>query len=238
MTARTCETVGCEAPHYCRGMCKPCYRRDYYRRNKERESANFRAYREANAEAEKARWAKYAEERWGEERREREAARRAAIESPVKTCTKCDTEKPKDDFHADPRRTDGLHSWCKACFAAHQREAEARNPRQRSPEHRAKGAERLRQWRKDNPERARMVAREAAGRRRAPAGVKVDYDRILERDGMVCHICGDDIADRSDLHFDHVIPLSKGGPHVESNIRPSHAGCNMRKRARILESVR
>lgn len=234
MTARPCETTGCDAPHYSRGMCKPHYRADYYRRNKERENANFRAYREANIDAEKARFAEYAERRWGDERREREAAKRAAIESPAKTCTKCGTEKQKGDFHADPRRVDGLHSWCKACFAAHQREA---GPRERSPEQRAKAVERLRRWREENPERVRLVAREAASRRRAPEGEKVDYDRILERDGMVCHLCGEDIADRADLHFDHVLPLAKGGLHVESNIRPSHADCNLAKRDRIVESV-
>jgi hypothetical protein len=33
--------------------------------------------------------------------------------------------------------------------------------------------------------------------------------------------------------MDHVIPLSKGGPHIEENIRPAHAVCNLRKGARL-----
>ncbi len=31
------------------------------------------------------------------------------------------------------------------------------------------------------------------------------------------------------FHPDHVIPLSKGGPNILENIRPSHAQCNIRK---------
>jgi len=34
-----------------------------------------------------------------------------------------------------------------------------------------------------------------------------------------------------DLHFDHVVPLSKGGPHTTENIRPSHSTCNLKKGA-------
>lgn len=45
---------------------------------------------------------------------------------------------------------------------------------------------------------------------------------------MVCHICGQDIEPH-DLHADHVIPLSRGGPDNQENVRPSHAACNQAK---------
>ena len=66
-------------------------------------------------------------------------------------------------------------------------------------------------------------------RRRLMDNGKVDYAKILERDGMVCHLCGGKIRNRRDLDFDHVVPLSKGGPHSEENVRPSHRRCNRRK---------
>ena len=69
-------------------------------------------------------------------------------------------------------------------------------------------------------------------RRRLMDNGKVDYAKILERDGMVCHICGGKIRNRRDLDFDHVVPLSKGGPHSEENVRPSHRRCNRRKGSR------
>jgi 5-methylcytosine-specific restriction endonuclease McrA len=51
---------------------------------------------------------------------------------------------------------------------------------------------------------------------------------------MVCHICGDDILTWADLHFDHVIPIVKGGAHSVENILPSHAVCNMQKGSRLI----
>lgn len=119
MTNRRCSIEGCDEPHHCRGLCKPHYRRDYYERNKARENANFRTYRAANLHAEKARFAACSEHRWGAERRERAAGRAAAQAAPEKLCSRCGTTKPKDDFYTDPRRADGLYSWCKECFRAH-----------------------------------------------------------------------------------------------------------------------
>lgn len=61
----------------------------------------------------------------------------------------------------------------------------------------------------------------------------VDLAAILAEHGMVCHLCGGDIATRADLHFDHVVPLSLGGAHEPENIRPAHAFCNLSKGNRI-----
>jgi hypothetical protein len=62
----------------------------------------------------------------------------------------------------------------------------------------------------------------------------VDYDAILAGFGMVCHLCGGQILTRRDLNFDHVIPLTRGGPHVQENIRPSHKKCNASKGNKLM----
>ena len=62
----------------------------------------------------------------------------------------------------------------------------------------------------------------------------VDYDAILAEFGMTCHICGGEIETRARLNFDHVIPLTRGGPHVQENIRPSHKQCNVRKGNKLM----
>jgi len=90
-------------------------------------------------------------------------------------------------------------------------------------------------WRKSNPKLWAMRNRE--NQRRRHRDKPVDYVAILEEHGMVCHICDCEIESMAGLHFDHVIPLSKGGPHAADNIRPSHAACNLRKGARLLEEV-
>ncbi len=76
---------------------------------------------------------------------------------------------------------------------------------------------------------ALFVRRESAEPRPAP----VDYAAVLAEHGMHCHICDAPITSPGDLHFDHVIPLSKGGPHARENLRPAHARCNLRKGARV-----
>ena len=102
----------------------------------------------------------------------------------------------------------------------------------------ARAVENARQWALANPERASLNSRRAANKRRArkrdQSAGPIDYAAVLAEHGMICHICTEDIPSLDVLHFDHVIPLSKGGPHIAENIRPSHALCNLRKGARLI----
>lgn len=244
MDEPTCEQGGCGKSHYARGMCKPHYRADYYRRNKERENANSRAYREANLEQRKARWASYAEARWGDERRARKAALAARLAAPKKACTGCGEEKLKTDFHRDPRRKDGRYSWCKSCFHAHvastrtvESEAERRRAAYADEETREKLLAKHRAWAKANPEKNRQYASRRRARILQSAVGEVDYGAILKRDGMVCHLCGTGIEALADLHFDHVIPVSRGGAHSMDNIKSAHAVCNLRKHDKLIAEL-
>lgn len=80
--------------------------------------------------------------------------------------------------------------------------------------------------------REKNAARRAGGAYRDSTRLGSMYARVLERDGMTCHICGKAIEGLDDLHFDHVHPLSRGGEHSEKNVRPAHRICNLRKAAR------
>lgn len=161
----------------------------------------------------------------------------------TKTCTRCQTEKPRSLFYRDKRRKDGLYSWCKECFKAHCRSAydpeKDRARRHRWVEERGgseKTRARVNAWRAENAERFALLNRENARRRRSTDG-PVDYAAVLDRDGMVCHICDDEIPSMDVLHFDHVIPLSRGGAHSYDNIKPSHASCNLRKGSKTLPAA-
>lgn len=86
-------------------------------------------------------------------------------------------------------------------------------------------------WCKAHPDRK---ASDQAKRKAIKSKVEtkyVDYKTILIRDGYKCHICGKSVLPNQ-LSFDHVIPLSKGGPHIESNIKVAHLSCNCRKGAK------
>ncbi|WP_408995767.1 HNH endonuclease [Streptomyces europaeiscabiei] len=54
---------------------------------------------------------------------------------------------------------------------------------------------------------------------------------------MQCYLCGRGIAGLSQLHFDHVVPLSRGGTHAVDNIRPAHAACNLRKSDKLISEL-
>jgi hypothetical protein len=53
---------------------------------------------------------------------------------------------------------------------------------------------------------------------------------VIERDGLVCHICGTDVEPH-DVHIDHVLAIAKGGDSELDNLRVSHSRCNLRKGA-------
>jgi hypothetical protein len=65
----------------------------------------------------------------------------------------------------------------------------------------------------------------------------VDYEAILAEHGMVCHICGAGIPARRDLNYDHVIPLTRGGAHVQENILPAHKFCNQSKGNKLMSEL-
>lgn len=56
--------------------------------------------------------------------------------------------------------------------------------------------------------------------------------QIMERDFYTCQICGKYMPDEVGLHIDHIIPVSKGGKSVPSNLRVLCSKCNGRKGAK------
>jgi hypothetical protein len=54
--------------------------------------------------------------------------------------------------------------------------------------------------------------------------------RVLKRENQVCRKCGQPVAD-DDIHFDHIIPWSKGGSSDEHNIQLLCSTCNLKKSA-------
>lgn len=61
----------------------------------------------------------------------------------MKICSKCDEEKPLDDFNADSRRKDGKRASCRECDAAQKRAIRQRNLEQ----YRERNAENNRRYR-------------------------------------------------------------------------------------------
>ena len=67
---------------------------------------------------------------------------------------------------------------------------------------------------------------------RAKMSDSLRYD-VLRRDGFKCQICGVTAQEGAKLHVDHIIPVSKGGKTILSNLRTLCDRCNMGKSAKI-----
>jgi 5-methylcytosine-specific restriction endonuclease McrA len=104
------------------------------------------------------------------------------------------------------------------------------------------GAERQARSRANNLDKVR--ARERAKNRRRRANKSIPYNelQVIATYGGNCYMCGlaiDFMAPRKagipgweiGLHIDHLVPISKGGPDVLENVRPSHGLCNLQKYA-------
>lgn len=83
-----------------------------------------------------------------------------------------------------------------------------------------------------------LNARGRAWTRRTGARYEhIEADKVFERDGYVCQICGKPTAERdgnlSPMYptVDHVVPLSKGGDHTYGNVQTAHFICNSHKAA-------
>lgn len=72
---------------------------------------------------------------------------------------------------------------------------------------------------------------------------RIDRHQIYARDGWICGICALPV-DRSTVYpdpgsasLDHIIPMSRGGGHVASNVQLAHVYCNSVKGARMEDST-
>jgi 5-methylcytosine-specific restriction endonuclease McrA len=103
------------------------------------------------------------------------------------------------------------------------------------PENRKKLRRYLREWKRANPERVREYhrRREAAKRQMAGGGT-IRRDLLaakLAYWGGRCWIAGPNCLIEP-KQWDHVKPLSKGGPHLLANLRPACTRCNTSKKDR------
>lgn len=67
------------------------------------------------------------------------------------------------------------------------------------------------------------------------AWIQHNRERVLgfleSRDGLTCAVCGSD----SNLHIDHIQPLSRGGTNAMDNLQLLCAGCNLSKGAKTMK---
>lgn len=144
-----------------------------------------------------------------------------------KVCGKCKIDKPLDLFPVSTGY--GKYGRSSVCY-----DCAAKRYQENKEKYMATGA----LWKKNNRLKDRKRSQGYAARKKKASQIDtVDYARILERDGYWCHICEKDILPQDKMHFDHVIPLKRGGAHSEENLKPAHGRCNCRKHDKFLEEM-
>lgn len=93
-------------------------------------------------------------------------------------------------------------------------------------------------WQRENPDRV------AVRRSKRRTGEEFQVRHVFQRRSMNrfrgrCAYCeiGLDLENRqapNGLHWDHVVPLSRGGRNTEGNLVPSCSRCNLRKSSKFL----
>ncbi len=91
-------------------------------------------------------------------------------------------------------------------------------------------------WRVKNKEHCNMLGKLYRERKKSNG---IFYGRskqaLYDKFGGICQICSKVIdlyiryPDSESLSIDHIIPVSKGGMTIESNLQIAHFGCNVRK---------
>jgi 5-methylcytosine-specific restriction endonuclease McrA len=153
----------------------------------------------------------------------------------MKRCSKCGDEKEESEFHA---RKNGLQPWCRTCYAEYNKQRYATDPEFREYHHEhSKSAgyrAQAREYRKarlaNDAAYRHYRAQMAATRYRGLAGSYTleEWVAKLEEFNWHCALCGCDLLQlpARDVTADHVVPVSKGGPNVISNIQPACRSCN------------
>jgi hypothetical protein len=137
----------------------------------------------------------------------------------VKSCPRCGTTKPRDQFYKNKKKPDGLEQYCKDCSKAYRKTVRNYD----------KAREQTREWMDANPDR--VLAIHQTRERRIQENFVEDVDNIVlwKRGDGLCGICGRPIEDPDDTVVDHVVPISRGGEHSYANTQASHYDCNLRK---------
>lgn len=156
-----------------------------------------------------------------------------------KICSICKIEKSIFDFYKTSNA--GLFSYCKSCHKQKALDWKINNPERRKAIDKKNGSK----WAKDNPEKNRLKANQWAKdnpekvankyhkRKATLQNCKSFYIRnsfLIKLYKSNCVICGS----AENIEADHIIPISRGGIHGESNLQPLCKNCNSSKGAKTM----
>lgn len=168
----------------------------------------------------------------------------------MKTCTKCNIEKPKTEFGKDATKEDGFRSNCRLCragsyavdrekLAAKQAEYRAANPEKQAA-YRAASRERISANKAEyylaNPDKFAEHGRNRRARKISADGSHTasDVSALFNAQRGLCANCRTKLfkSGAKKYHVDHIMPLALGGSNWPANLQCLCSTCNLKKSAK------
>lgn len=107
----------------------------------------------------------------------------------------------------------------------------------------SKNAEKIKEnnarWVRNNPEKHRLYVKTRQARKlnQCPNNSAKRFYAFLETvEKVKCYYCNE-VVKKEDCHVEHIIPLSRGGLHVDSNLCIACATCNLRKSTKLPSQI-
>lgn len=92
-------------------------------------------------------------------------------------------------------------------------------------------------WRDKNPDKIKARSQQRDSLKRASSsnlrGIKDFVKRVRSKRFATCYYCEEQTPSKG-CHFDHIIPLIKGGPHSAENLCVACPDCNRRKHVKTI----
>ncbi len=105
------------------------------------------------------------------------------------------------------------------------------------PELRKKRNADNREWYRKNPLKHKLLCDKRRALKKSAtvnlASIVAWQTRVKSKPSFVCYYC-ENRKPIGDLHFDHIIPLVKGGPHSVENLCTSCSWCNLSKNKNVI----
>jgi 5-methylcytosine-specific restriction endonuclease McrA len=168
------------------------------------------------------------ERRASDPERARELGRLADAKPQRKAKKQEWVEKNKDKVAAIQKRhtSSAKHKEWYAKWAEENKEKIKENQRRYNERHPQRVRDQSSRWLKRNPEKNADKSHRRRARARGVYSEAINKEELIKVRSGCCVFCGS----KEDITVDHIIPISRGGPHVLSNLQPLCMSCNCAKR--------
>ncbi len=176
-----------------------------------------------------------------------------------KVCAKCKKRKRFSAFNQSLRGKFGLHSYCRTCDAANKRkwylvnkvhvvekskewnkqnsDRFSKNQHKHKKKYADRYSEYYKQWAETNRENCRLRKHKYYAQLKRQLGEvspNIIEHLFVDQKGL-CFYCNRELQE---YHLEHMLPISKGGLHDDSNLCISCPTCNLRKHNKTAEEFK